>query len=187
MCWSKISAEFLCQADLWSDVTNPTHTWSTITEYLKLCTKWSLTTWTIYKRLSCLIVSASAGATPIDHSQASYLCSVWWILQQEPPSRMPGTDRLLTKDANQHTEHTRSWSGEYLWDYPKFPHWRASVAESNELLRSHLRVQSVSLFQVGSLYNLCSWLDGEFLDQSYGILWLLFTQTRPRCTAISQL
>lgn len=95
---------------IWCDQSS-THTWSTIIEYLKLCTKCSLTTWTIYKRLSYLTVSASAGASLIDHSQATYACSVWWILQQKPPSRVPGTTSLISED-NSTLKHTSSWLGE---------------------------------------------------------------------------
>lgn len=54
--------------------------------------------------MSYLTVSASAGATTIDHSQTTYVRSVWGILQWETPSRVPGTARTVTEGVDQHTD-----------------------------------------------------------------------------------
>lgn len=78
--------------------------------------------------MSYLTVSASAGATTINHSQTSYVHSVWWILQWENPSRVPGTARTVAEGVNQHTEAHKLLVGGNLLDYPKFPNWKAPVA-----------------------------------------------------------
>lgn len=135
----------------------------------KILTFWAPPNCAFAKDLSYVTISASAGTVCMEYSQAFYLYTPCWVLQQNPLRHLRkeglnsphSAPRLMAQLSTGIALCTgAAWSS--VSGHTEIPTWRAPVPTAE--IHFWECIQSITKFQISSLPHLCRWLTGEFLD-----------------------